>query len=363
MIHNNKALYEGIVDHHGITPSSKDGSIDRAIELAMLVVEKAAITKDVIDFDDMLWMPVMANARFYRNNRVFVDELQDTNPLQLEIAARALSPSGQFVGVGDPNQAIYGFRGADSDAFWTVADRMSAKVMSLPICYRCPTSVIEAAQLLVPDIQAAPGAIEGSVETYGENEDFSITDFDAILCRNNAPLVKACYTFIKQRIPAYILGKDTAKSLCYLIDKMECLTLDELDQALEAYFQRELESANSKGHATKAGMLSDQEECMAVFFEMLPENCRTIAGLKRQIESLFSDKNEDGILLSTIHKCKGREWNTVGILDRHLMPSKYAIKDWQKQQEANLEYVAIIPKTSHNRPLPSVIRGLSFPIR
>lgn len=341
MIHNNKALYEGIVDHHGITPSSKDGSIDRAIELAMLVVEKAAITKDVIDFDDMLWMPIMANARFYRNNRVFVDELQDTNPLQLEIAARALSPSGQFVGVGDPNQAIYGFRGADSDAFWTVADRMSAKVMSLPICYRCPTSVIEAAQLLVPEIQAAPDAIEGSVETYGENDDFAITDFDAILCRNNAPLVKACYTFIKQRIPAYILGKDTAKSLCYLIDKMECLTLDELDQALEAYFQREIESANTKGHTTKVGMLTDQEECMAVFFEMLPENCRTIAGLKRQIESLFSDQNEDGILLSTIHKCKGREWKTVGILDRHLMPSKYAIKDWQKQQEANLEYVAI----------------------
>ncbi len=202
MIHNNKALYEGIVDHHGITPSSKDGDIDRAIELAILLVEKAAITKDIIDFDDMLWMPVMYNARFYRNNRVFVDELQDTNPLQLEIAARALSTSGQFVGVGDPNQAIYGFRGADSDAFWTVSDRMSAKVMSLPICYRCPTSVIEAAQLLVPEIQAAPGAIEGSVETFGENDDFAITEFDAILCRNNAPLVKACYTFIKQVIPA-----------------------------------------------------------------------------------------------------------------------------------------------------------------
>lgn len=339
MIHNNKALYEGIVDHHGITPSSKDGSIDRAIELAMLIIEKAAITKDVIDFDDMLWMPVMHNARFYRNKRVFVDELQDTNPLQLEIAARALS--GQFIGVGDPNQAIYGFRGADSDAFWTVADRMSAKVMSLPICYRCPTSVIEAAQLLVPEIQAAPGAIEGSVETFGENDDFAITEFDAILCRNNAPLVKACYTFIKQRIPAYILGKDTAKSLCYLIDKMECLTLGELEVALEAYFQRELQSAKEKGHATKAGLLADKEACLEVFFEMLPENSRTIAGLKRQIESLFSDKNEEGILLSTIHKCKGREWNTVGILDRHLMPSKYAIKEWQQQQERNLEYVAI----------------------
>ncbi len=341
MIHNNKALYEGIIDHHGITPSSKDGDMNRAIELAMLIIEKAAITKNVIDFDDMLWMPVMANARFFRNKRVFVDELQDTNPLQLEIAARALASSGQFVGVGDPNQAIYGFRGADSDAFWTVADRMSAKVMSLPICYRCPVSVIEAAQSLVPEIQHADGAIQGSVETYGENEDFSITDFDAILCRNNAPLIKACYTFIKQRIPAYILGKDTAKSLCYLIDKMECLTLDELDQALEAYFERETESANTKGHTTKVGVLADQQDCMAVFFDMLPENSRTIAGLKRQIESLFSDKNEDGILLSTIHKCKGREWKTVGVLDRHLMPSKYAIKDWQKQQEQNLEYVAI----------------------
>jgi superfamily I DNA/RNA helicase len=341
MIHNNKALYEGIVDHHGITPSSKDGSIDRAIELAMLLVEKAAITKDIIDFDDMLWMPIMENARFYRNNRVMVDELQDTNPLQLEIAARALASNGQFVGVGDPNQAIYGFRGADSDAFWTVADRMSAKVMSLPICYRCPTSVIDEAQTLVPEIQASPNAIEGSVETFGEDPNFDVTQFDAILCRNNAPLVKACYTFIRKRIPAFILGKDTAKSLCYLIDTMEALTIDELETALEAYFQREIGKAKEKGHQTKAGLLTDKQECLAVFFEMLPENSRTIAGLKRQIESLFSDKNEDGILLSTIHKCKGREWNTVGVLDRHLMPSKYAIKDWQKQQEANLEYVAI----------------------
>jgi superfamily I DNA/RNA helicase len=51
--------------------------------------------------------------------------------------------------------------------------------------------------------------------------------------------------------------------------------------------------------------------------------------------------NENGFLLSTIHKCKGLEWPHVAILDPWLMPSKFAEQEWEKQQEHNLSYVAI----------------------
>ena len=49
---------------------------------------------------------------------VMVDEFQDSNPLQLKIFNRLselIAPEGQSFWVGDPKQAIYGFRGADAE--------------------------------------------------------------------------------------------------------------------------------------------------------------------------------------------------------------------------------------------------------
>ena len=61
--------------------------------------------------------------------------------------------------------------------------------------------------------------------------------------------------------------------------------------------------------------------------------------LIRTIERLFEDKR--GVTtLATIHKAKGLEANTVYWLNSSQCPSKYARQDWQKQQEANLCYVA-----------------------
>ena len=44
---------------------------------------------------------------------VFVDEYQDTDPSQVRLLKHIVSPATCFVAVGDPDQAIYGFRGAD----------------------------------------------------------------------------------------------------------------------------------------------------------------------------------------------------------------------------------------------------------
>jgi superfamily I DNA/RNA helicase len=115
-IDNTPAVFEGIFHHHNMELSTVDSNLDDAIELAMWLLDESAQVTRFIDYNDMLWLPVYYRASFFKNQRVFVDELQDTNPLQLEIAVRSLKNSGQFIGVGDPNQAIYGFRGADSNA-------------------------------------------------------------------------------------------------------------------------------------------------------------------------------------------------------------------------------------------------------
>lgn len=342
-IENEPSVFAQLFHHHNMDLPSIDSEIDDAIELAMwLLAESAKVTR-FIDYNDMLWLPVFYRASFFRNQRVFVDELQDTNPLQLEIAVRSLKDSGQFIGVGDPNQAIYGFRGADSNAFNSVIDRFEAQVLPLSICYRCSKAVIIEAQRIVPSIEAAPGAVDGSVEAIEEYDtDFFKTDDMAILCRNNAPLISKAYALLKRGIPAQVLGRDIGTGLLALIDKMKATQFEVLISRLEAYFNREIEKANKKGLDNRLQQLEDQQACIEAFIDNLPETGRSIAGLKRAISRLFSDEVETGVVtLSSIHKSKGKEWTNVCILDHELMPSPYARKDWMKLQETNLEYVAV----------------------
>ena len=58
-----------------------------------------------------------------------------------------------------------------------------------------------------------------------------------------------------------------------------------------------------------------------------------------KIDALFSDSTS-GIVLSTVHKAKGLEADTVHILNPELMPSRWAKKEWEREQESNLIYVA-----------------------
>ena len=76
----------------------------------------------LVDFDDLLRLavrdlaadPVYAAARHWRFRHLFVDEFQDVNPLQHALLAAWSGPESDLCVVGDPNQAIYAWNGADS---------------------------------------------------------------------------------------------------------------------------------------------------------------------------------------------------------------------------------------------------------
>ena len=71
------------------------------------------------DFTDMLeWLAAHPSgaAGTFRPKHVLVDEIQDLSPLQVNILKAMLPADGTgFFGIGDPDQAIYGFRGSTSD--------------------------------------------------------------------------------------------------------------------------------------------------------------------------------------------------------------------------------------------------------
>lgn len=66
---------------------------------------------------------------------------------------------------------------------------------------------------------------------------------------------------------------------------------------------------------------------------------QTVDTIEKRLTELFKD-DKVGILFATIHKSKGLEAERVHIICDELMPSKYAKKDWEKEQEKNLMYVA-----------------------
>src|SRR5207244_8699279 len=72
--------------------------------------------------------------------RIFVDEFQDTDPIQAEILQLlAGDVRGKLFIVGDPKQAIYRFRGTDVATYWRVRDELSAcggRVLQLTTSYR-----------------------------------------------------------------------------------------------------------------------------------------------------------------------------------------------------------------------------------
>ncbi len=75
----------------------------------------------LVDFDDLLSLythaleedPRFAAAQRWRWRHVFVDELQDVNPLQYRLLTALVGDNDDLFVVGDPNQAIYGWNGAD----------------------------------------------------------------------------------------------------------------------------------------------------------------------------------------------------------------------------------------------------------
>ena len=75
--------------------------------------------QSMFDFDDLiseataaLRDPTFAAAIHWRSRHVLVDEFQDVNPAQFELVEHLVSPTTTLFCVGDPNQSIYGFNGA-----------------------------------------------------------------------------------------------------------------------------------------------------------------------------------------------------------------------------------------------------------
>ncbi|MEL6412673.1 MAG: UvrD-helicase domain-containing protein, partial [Bacteroidota bacterium] len=79
---------------------------------------------------------------------IAVDELQDINPSQYQFL-QALGQGKRLLAIGDPDQAIYGFRGAEVQLFFQFQKDFAATELALTENYRATGTIVQAAQALI----------------------------------------------------------------------------------------------------------------------------------------------------------------------------------------------------------------------
>lgn len=380
-----------------------NGSRDKVIDLVPKVLERC---KDVqrdgcIDFDDMIWLPVILDLPVFRYDLLLVDEAQDLNRCQQALAKKA---GRRLILCGDPAQAIYGFAGADAESMPRMEQELKEKCeecrgvggyctdgregmagvvtepcstcrgvkprgcnkLPLTVTRRCGKAIVKEAQRIVREFTAHESNPDGKVTTMryplqpgskrGETVQIKIEDTyvphvrdgDMVLCRSNAPLVRECLRFIKLGRRATIQGRDVGQGIINLVIKLDASSIPDLTGKLDAWYIKEVTKENAKDHPREhfVEALGDRRSCILAF----TESANTVDDVVRKIESIFNDRSDlPGILLSSIHRAKGLESGTVFLLSPDVQPRRPAekLQPWELEQESNLEYVGITRAINH----------------
>lgn len=339
LVHDSDSEWNRLADMHNINISD---DILRLARKALIQSTTLALGGQ-IDFDDQLYMPACFRSNLDKYKLVLVDEAQDLSEIQHFLIARTVANGGRLIAVGDPHQAIYGFRGALSDSMEALGNRFTAKELSLTYTFRCSKEATKLAQKYVPQLKAADGNLQGSVENLGtEWSPKDIAPGSVILCRNIAPLVKLGMHCIKTGVSAYVAGRDIGAPLIKACKQINPLM--NIHDAIILWSKEE--QAKAKGNLETKSRINDTTDALLAVMEI--SNAKSSRDLEDTLRLLFS-KTEGSIVLSTIHRAKGLEWNSVYILDFWRMPQKWilrAIKEspdaaWMLQQEHNLAYIAI----------------------
>ena len=115
-------------------------------------------TFNAVDFDDLIRLPVQllesdedcALGWRERIGYLLVDESQDTNDAQYRLLKAIAGPRGLFTCVGDDDQSIYAWRGANPDNLLALGqDYPALRIVKLEQNYRCSNRVLRAANALI----------------------------------------------------------------------------------------------------------------------------------------------------------------------------------------------------------------------
>jgi len=360
-------------------PASDFGGEDEETARLVEVYGKQLRTQGWVDFDDLIALPVRllqthpGLVEQYRSRYpwISVDEYQDVDRMQYELIGRLAGSDGNLCVIGDPDQSIYGFRGADVRYFQQFQqDFPAAQSVSLSRNYRSTRTIVDAsvqmmtpaslvpercllsefdgpervevhecsspraeAEFVVHTIERMIGGTtffsidSGRVET-NEGQELSFADF-AVLYRTDAvadPLVEA---FARSGIPFQKRSHRPLAEVPAVRDVMRAMggvgedaprdlsVLDLLDRVAASV---------RKDHPDVDLYLP---RLRAVAARLPKEPARFLSELALGLDVDFWDPRAEGVSLLTLHAAKGLEFRIVFIVacEDGILPLRWGSDD------------------------------------
>lgn len=247
-------------------------------------------------------------------------------------------------------QSIMQWAFAAPDSFEITQQLTNAEVLPLSICYRCPTSHIELARELVPQIEPRDGAPVGTIAELDSYEALleRVKPGLLVICRRNAPVINFALMCIRNRINARVRGRDVGKALVsYLREAKKAYGWSSPEDSIASYRDDRIRRvAMFIRPSAKIRAIEEQWESAQACLEGI-KKLDPFDTFIKLVEYLFADKDEEGqpatkVWCSSIHRAKGLEAEMVAILEfEGLGDPQPGCTDEEAQQEQNLRYVAL----------------------
>jgi len=372
--------YEAAVSAHGRRPPLP------APALASMYrhYEEEKKRRGLVDFDDLLWLcahalesdPEFAAVQRWRFRHLFVDEFQDVNPVQFRLLEGWRGGRSDLCVVGDPDQAIYSWNGADAGYLTDFCSRFAgAETVSLEDNYRSTPQVLAVANAVrqsgrhhggplrahnehgpAPSVRSHPtdrdeaGAVVRSIrDHHGPSTPWSHL---AVLTRTNAQLVlfeealRAAHIPYRLRGGAAFLDQPLVRQILADLRRRRPSTrlasvLVDLNEEAASEATLDQASASPDGHRHAEVLARMANEHLAA------DPAASLDGFLSWITAALNreapQSGGDAVELATFHAAKGLEWPIVFLagLEKGLVPIGHADTDEARDEERRLLYVAV----------------------
>jgi DNA helicase-2/ATP-dependent DNA helicase PcrA len=364
--------------------------------------EREKRNKRLVDFDDLLRLcahGIETDAEFASTQRwqfrhLFVDEFQDVNPLQFRLLEAWRGDRLDLCIVGDPNQAIYAWNGADPTLINKLADRIpGTETVTLQSNYRSSPQIVATAnrvlecgavttlrlratrpEALVPEVlvhatdtEEARAIAKAIARGHGRDTPWS---HHAVLVRTNAQAVLLAESLRAAGAPVRVRGQTPFLQVPEVREALGAMrrsraglrdALDDLEVRVRDPLERndaddpEFDDTLDLGIDTQP-LLSDAElarianleELLRLANEYLADDRSPSAEgfeawLNATVGTDEGGSGGDAVDIATFHAAKGLEWPIVHLagLESGLVPIFQAQTNEAAAEERRLFYVAI----------------------
>ncbi len=357
---------EFAVDAAAIAADPEAGPLARAF----VTYEAALGARGALDFDDLVRRalarlrsePLLLRTWRDRCADLLVDEVQDVDRSQLDLALLLAAPANRIFLVGDDDQSIYGWRLADVRRILSIGERLPGlRRVNLEVNHRCPVPVVERAVRLIerneerfvkvirsrpdavgrvvlaPDPADPPERIERVLRSWPDD-----SSSRAVLARTNRELQPAVVAAIRLGIPF------RADRVPLVVDDPG---LDDVLARVAAETDPALPLLVRLG-AVRGLVLAEAERGLAAAvlawappYPDLPSLVADIAATRARLQDLRRD--DATLTMASAHSTKGLEFDHVAVIgmEEGRFPSGRAVAEADDpkralEEERRLGYVA-----------------------